>query len=178
MTGNNPKIYLIGSLRNEAIPAIGSCLRDLGYEVFDDWFAAGPEADDYWKQYETARGHGYAEALRGHAAEHVFHFDQGHLDSSDLGVLVLPAGRSGHLELGYIIGQGKPGFILHDNPERWDVMYRFATGVFFTDEELYNELASFIQAPADLQVHNHQQYVRSDSGIPQLVGPYVAHLHE
>lgn len=134
------KVYLIGSLRNDKIPAIGACLRDVGFEVFDDWYAAGPEADDYWKQYEEARGHDYAEALKGHAAEHVFEFDKHHLDTSDLAILVLPAGRSGHLELGYMVGAGKPGYILHDNPERWDVMYRFATGVFFSDKEMYDAL--------------------------------------
>lgn len=178
MTERKTKVYLIGSLRNEAIPAIGACLRDIGFDVFDDWYAAGPEADDYWKQYETARGHSYAEALHGHAAEHVFHFDKHHLDTSDMGILVLPAGRSGHLELGYLIGAGKPGFILHDDPARWDVMYRFATQVFHTDGEMYDTLSSFIQAPADLQVHNRQQFAAGSDGVPHLVGPYVAHLHE
>lgn len=142
------KLYLIGSLRNEAIPDIGDCLRDIGFEVFDDWHAAGPEADDYWKKYETARGHGYAEALHGYAAEHVFHFDKHHLDDADLGVLVLPAGRSGHLELGYLIGSGKPGFILHDDPDRWDVMYRFAAGVFFSESEMYIELETLLKGDA------------------------------
>ena len=140
------KIYLIGSLRNDKIPTIGHNLRGLGYDVFDDWYAAGPEADDYWKKYEADRGRDYAAALQGFAAEHVFAFDQYHLDSSDLGVLILPAGRSGHLELGYLIGKGKPGFILHDNPERWDVMYRFATNVFFSEEEMYDTLGKYIEA--------------------------------
>lgn len=138
------KLYLIGSLRNDAIPAIGAKLRTLGYDVFDDWYAAGPEADDYWKKYETERGRGYADALKGYAAEHVFHFDKHHLDDASVVVLVLPAGRSGHLELGYSLGRGIPGFILHDNPDRWDVMYRFADGVFHTEEEMYDTLGRFI----------------------------------
>lgn len=140
MTVRNLKLYLIGSLRNANIPVIGSNLRDLGFDVFDDWFAAGPEADDYWKQYEEARGRTYNEALTGYAAEHVFNFDRSHLDTADIGVLALPAGRSGHLELGYLIGQGKPGYILTDNPDRWDVMYRFTNGVFQSEGELYEHL--------------------------------------
>jgi nucleoside 2-deoxyribosyltransferase len=49
----------------------------------------------------------------------------------------MPAGKSAHLELGYIIGQGKPGYILFDKmPERLDVMHVFANGVFFDVEEL------------------------------------------
>jgi len=126
------KIYLIGSLRNPAIPEIGKVLREVGFEVFDDWYAAGPEADDYWQKYEQNRGHTYAEALKGYAANHVYNFDKHHLDACDIAVLALPAGKSGHLELGYAIGAGKSGYILLDENkpvERWDVMYLFAKGV-------------------------------------------------
>ena len=140
------RIYLIGSLRNENIPAIAKKLRNAGNEVFDDWFAAGPEADDYWRKYELERGHGYIEALQGHAAEHVFSFDKHHLDTSDCAVLVLPAGRSGHLELGYMAGKGKPAYILLDHSYsedgRFDVMYKFATAVFDNEDDLIKELKS------------------------------------
>jgi len=136
------KIYLIGSLRNAKVGEIANKLREAGHEVFDDWFAAGPEADDYWQKYETARGHNYKEALTGYAANHVYNFDKYHLDRNDIAVLVLPAGKSGHLELGYVIGTGKPGYILFDDvmPDRWDVMYLFASGVFFNIESLVEEL--------------------------------------
>ncbi len=54
--------------------------------------------------------------------------------SGQAGVLVLPAGKSGHLELGYLIGQGKPAYIwMPEEPDRWDVMYRFADAVFIGD---------------------------------------------
>jgi hypothetical protein len=39
------------------------------------------------------------------------------------------------------LGQGKPGYILLDNPERWDVMYQFADGVFEHLEDLLERLA-------------------------------------
>jgi len=126
------KVYVIGSLRNPRIPEVAKQLREHGLEVFDDWYAAGPEADDAWRQYEKDRGHTYAQALQGHAARHVFEFDKKHLDSCDAAIMVGPAGRSAHLELGYILGQGKPGFILLDQTTedaRWDVMYQFATRV-------------------------------------------------
>jgi len=124
-------IYLIGSLRNPAIPEIARQFRVEGFDVFDDWYAAGPEADDYWQKYEQNRNHSYEQALSGYAAQHVYQFDKHHLDRCDIGVLALPAGKSGHLELGYMIGKGKPGFILLDKqPERFDVMYNFATGVY------------------------------------------------
>ncbi len=133
-------IYLIGSLRNPEVPLIANKLRDAGHSVFDDWYAAGPEADDKWRDYEKLRGHSYSEALNGFAANHVFQFDKFHIDRCDTAVLVLPTGRSGHLELGYCLGAGKPGYILHDDPERWDVMYRFATGIFTKFEQLASVL--------------------------------------
>lgn len=130
-------IYVIGSLRNEEIPNVATALRSVGLDAFDDWFAAGPEADDYWKKYEKSRGHEYQEALRGYAAKHVFDFDKSHLDRCDAAVLVLPAGKSGHLELGYFIGTGKPGYILLDGQDdRFDVMYQFAERVFNNKEEM------------------------------------------
>lgn len=133
--------YLIGSLRNPEIPAIGERLREVGLEVFDDWFAGGKIADDEWKQYELDRGHTYLEALQGFAAKHVFDFDHYHLDRSYMGILICPSGKSGHLELGYMLGQGKPGFVMLDNEDmRWDVMYKFADGVFMNVDDLIDEL--------------------------------------
>lgn len=130
-------IYVIGSLRNEAIPEVSETLRSLGWDAFDDWFAAGPEADDYWKKYEVNRGHGFKEALRGHAARHVYEFDRFHLDRCGAALLVLPAGKSGHLELGYVAGSGKPTFILLDGQDsRFDVMYQFASEIFTNKEEM------------------------------------------
>jgi len=142
------KIYLIGSLRNPAVPEIANKIRDLGFIVFDDWYAAGPEADDKWRDYEKARGHSYKEALNGLAADHVYQFDLQHLNECDIAVLCLPTGKSGHLELGYVIGKGKKGYILLDNPERWDVMYKFAHGVFHNFKELKAELKKLKDEPA------------------------------
>jgi hypothetical protein len=125
------RIYLIGSLRNPRIPQIGKELRDAGHVVFDDWFAAGERADDSWQAYEQAKGHTYAQALQGLAANHVFEFDRRHLEQAEVVILVTPAGKSGHLELGWSLGVGKKGYVLLDAPvERWDVMYRFTHGVF------------------------------------------------
>jgi nucleoside 2-deoxyribosyltransferase len=126
------KVYVIGSLRNPDVPFVAAQLREAGFDVFDDWYAAGPEADDHWKKYEESRGHTYEKALDGFAANHVFSYDKFHLDSADAAVLVLPAGRSAHLEAGYMIGKGRPVFILLDEVSgnlRWDVMYKFAAGV-------------------------------------------------
>jgi hypothetical protein len=135
-------IYLIGSLRNPEVPNVATQLRTLGFDVFDDWHAAGPEADDCWMRYEQFKGHDLKQALKGYAAKHVFAFDQHHLGRADIGILVLPAGKSGHLELGYLCGQGKRCYVLFDKePERFDVMYQFATGgTYYSPSELMDAL--------------------------------------
>jgi hypothetical protein len=136
-----PVIYLIGALKNLEIPKVGKALRDLGFDVFDEWWSASPDADEWWQEHERFKGKTYKEAINGYHANCVFNFDKQHLDRSDIGVLVMPAGRSGHIELGYLVGKGKAGYILFDGePERFDVMYRFANDVCFSLEELKSVL--------------------------------------
>lgn len=155
------KVYLIGSLRNPDVPKIAQEIRNLGFDVFDDWFAAGPEADDKWRDYERDhRGHTFAEGLQGYAAKHVYNFDKTHLLDCDIAVLYMPSGKSAHLELGWVLGiahvlnllkdlgisseklnlKNKKGYIVLDGPERWDVMYQFADGIFSNFDELKKEL--------------------------------------
>ena len=143
------QIYIIGSLRNEKIPHIAKELRKLGFKIFDDWFSPGPDADEFWRKYEKVRGSTYKEALRNAAGKHVFEFDKEHIDESQIGVLIMPAGKSGHLELGYMIGQGKPCFVFfEEEPERWDVMHQFAFenggSICVTIDELKAELKKLL----------------------------------
>lgn len=129
------KIYLVGSLRNERIPEIAELLREDGHDVFDDWYGAGPKADDHWREYEIGRGRPYAEAILGKAAQNIMNFDRTNILASDTVILVLPAGKSGHMELGLAIGAGKKTHILLDKDyDRWDVMYALADGVW---DDLY-----------------------------------------
>lgn len=129
-------IYVAGSLANPRIPEIAMALRAAGYDAFDAWYSSGPEADKCWQAHETQKGSTYAEALKGHAAQNTYLFDRKHLARCDMTLLVLPAGKSGHLELGWVLGRGKPGYILLDGPvEKYDVMYNFATGVVETLDE-------------------------------------------
>jgi hypothetical protein len=132
-------IYVIGSLRNSAVADFANELQKAEVEAFADWKSPGELADDKWKEYSKARGLSYAQALESYAAKHVFEFDKFHLDRCDAAVLLIPAGRSAHLELGYTIGRNKPGFIVFNGePEdRWDVMLQFATKIFFSQEEFF-----------------------------------------
>lgn len=135
-------IYIIGSLRDPKVPEIAASIREDGHDVFDDWFAAGEVADDRWMGYEqTYRKRTLGDALRGRAAKHVFDFDKTWLDWADSAVLVLPAGKSAHLELGYMAGKGKDTYVLLDGePERYDVMYQFATAVYTNLDDLRKAL--------------------------------------
>ncbi len=136
-------IYVIGSLRHSRIRKVAAALSAHRHEVFDDWHAAGPEADDIWQKYEQERGRTFREALVAKHARMVLDFDRDNLNRATAAVLVFPAGKSGHLELGYIIGQGKPGYILLERePERWDVMYAFARGVYYNVPDLLAALAT------------------------------------
>lgn len=148
-----PQIYVIGSLRNSSVPEVSNELRRqpigrrLGNRlaVFDDWYAAGPEADDKWRDYEKARGHTYIQALAGHAAKNVFEFDRRHLSMSDGALLVLPAGKSGHLELGWMAGKEKWTGILLDDSDRWDVMYKFADWVGYDLQKAAESFLKFME---------------------------------
>lgn len=134
-------MYLIGSLKNAQVPVLAQQLRSRGLRVFDSWYAPGPEADDFLRDYERTKKLGYREAIYGYAARHIFEFDKYHLDNARCVVLLMPAGKSGHLELGYAIGQGKSGYILFDaEPERFDVMHNFATDIFFDVNKLSERL--------------------------------------
>jgi len=140
---NDKTAYIIGSLKNrEKILPLTKKLRKIGFkEIFEDWISPGPEADDFWRNYEKERGQSYSQALKSWAATHVYEFDKFHIDRSQIGILCMPCGKSGHLELGYMLGSGKRGYILFDGePERWDVMYQFADGVFFKYNDLEREL--------------------------------------
>jgi len=163
-----PVIYLIGSLRNAEITTIANELRKLGFEVFDDWHSVSPNGDDLWKDYEIRRGRTYEEALKGWHAHDVFDMDKKHIDRSDIGVLLMPAGKSAFLELGFMIGQGKPCFILMDDQERYDIMVLFTeeTGgcVCFSMEALKTELLKLLPVDEDPTIDEVEKVIRELNG--------------
>lgn len=135
------KIYLIGSLRNPNIREIAHFLRVDGHEVFDDWHGAGEHADDIWRDYEKNRGRSYREALASPLATSVYNLDKTWLDWADCAVMVMPAGKSGHLELGYAVGRGYLTGVLFDGePERWDIMYQFVSQLWYNENEMLEGL--------------------------------------
>lgn len=134
-------IYVAGSLKSPRPREIANLLRLEGHKVFDDWHAAGWNADTEWKEYEKARGHTFREALVGAFAEHGFAFDRTNMLASHVFVLVLPAGKSGHMELMFCQGIGIKGIVYMDRePEDWDLMYKFVNKIVIGEQELLEEL--------------------------------------
>jgi hypothetical protein len=165
---NKIVIYMIGSLKNPKIPEIAKEIRGLGKELsveieaFDDWFSPGPEADDFWRNFEKVRGSTYKQALRNYAGKHIFEFDKFHIDRADVGILIMPAGKSGHMELGYLMGRCKTCFVFfEEEPERWDVMYQFAMendgDVCFSKEELFEGLRKLFAKLAIRTIDKYEQ---------------------
>lgn len=111
------RIYVASSWRNDYQPTVVDALRTAGYEVYDfrapKWNDNGfhwSEIDGAWQDWDFER---YVTALTHPLAESGFKSDMDGLEWADVCVLVLPCGRSAHLELGWAIGRGKPTAILH-----------------------------------------------------------------
>lgn len=76
----------------------------------------------------------YLEGIEHPRAVEGFKLDFEAMEMCDTCVLVLPCGRSAHLELGWFVGQGKRIAILLDDPVTPELMYRMvdhiATSLF------------------------------------------------
>lgn len=141
-------LYLIGSLRNPYVPILELKIeRETEIDVFAEWYGAGEKADDAFKEYHKGCGLSYREALSTYAARHIFEFDKYHLDRSDGAILLFPAGKSCHLEAGYMVGQGKPVYALFPDGEpddRYEIMMQFLTKIFYSEEELVEFLKNVV----------------------------------
>lgn len=136
-------VYIIGALKNPNILEVAKKIRAEGHEVYDEWYCPGKNADLHWQEYCTFNGLSYSQALKGWHAKQVFEIDKFHLDRCDAAILVLPAGKSGHMELGYIKGLGKKGYILLDGePEKFDIMYKFSDLVTTDLQEIISEISN------------------------------------
>jgi hypothetical protein len=138
VTKPKPKVYIIGALSNPQIPHVGNAIRAAGFEVFDDWHSVGPRCDQHWQEYEDTRGRTYEEAINGQHANHAYELDRRNLEAHPIGVLVLPAGKSAHMEFGtYCQRPGRFGYVLFEEmPKRFDLMYKLANGLFFDQDKL------------------------------------------
>lgn len=102
------KIYVASSWRNNIQPLVVEALRKAGYEVYD---FKNPEPGNHGFHWEKIDANWMAwsseqfkQALSHPIAESGFGPDMKALKECDACVMVLPCGRSAHLEAGYAIG--------------------------------------------------------------------------
>lgn len=115
------RIYVASSWRNERQPAVVKALHLDGHIVYDfknprpnDHGFHWSEIDPNWQQWTMEQ---YRDALDHGVAKRGFASDLNAMKWADTFVLVLPCGRSAHLELGWACGQGKQTLILLDKME-------------------------------------------------------------
>lgn len=124
------RIYVASSWRNLYQPEVVRDLRDAGHEVYDfrnpidgnngfHWSEIDPE----WQQWSIGA---YRGALRHPVASDGFRLDFNAMRWATAGVLVLPCGRSAHLEAGWLLGAGKPVAIYIPEPVEPELMYLLA----------------------------------------------------
>jgi len=149
------RLYVASSWRNQHQPELVSDLR-VYHEVYD--FRHPPagehlgfswsDVDPGWRLWEARD---YLDGLEHPIAVAGFESDYGAMEWAEACVLVLPCGRSAHLEAGWFVGAGKPLFILLDPTEFGrdlghhvtELMYRMATKVYADRDELLLELAEY-----------------------------------
>ena len=145
------KIYLASSWRNPLQPTSVALLREFGHEVYD--FHNPPDADRgelqgsrgtgsgfHWSEidphWQSWNANEYRRALNTLIAERGFNSDFDAMKWADVGVLLLPCGRSAHLELGWMAGAGKKTIIWTRDGEEPELMAKMATHICVSFEEV------------------------------------------
>jgi hypothetical protein len=110
------RVYVASSWRNQVYESIVERLRLAGHDVFDfrNPVDGSPgfgfsQVDPNYPNWKPAD---FIEKMSHPVATAAFKRDRAALEWCDTLVLVLPSGRSAHLEAGYAAGQGKDTYIL------------------------------------------------------------------
>ena len=137
------KIYVASSWRNTHQPEIVWHLRECGHEVYDfrnppkSTGFAWTELDPNWQKWTA---HDYRENLKKPRAIEGFNSDFDGMKWADACVLVLPCGRSAHLELGWMAGAGKKTIVLTRDGEEPELMALLASKICINLDEVLEEL--------------------------------------
>lgn len=133
------RIYVASSWRNKRQPVVVSALRKRGHDVYD-FRVAG--ASFNWREVATRTQLIDPVAFRDEVLTldgvgAAFQMDMNALRASDATVLVLPCGRSAHLELGYAVASGQKTIVYLDTPlSEPEIMYLAADNVCVTLAEV------------------------------------------
>jgi nucleoside 2-deoxyribosyltransferase len=162
------KIYLASSWRNTNQPLAIQMLRDEGHEVYDFRNPSPDNTGFSWSEIDTDwldwTPKYFIEALAHPIAINGFYHDKTALDWCDTCILLLPCGRSAHLEAGYAIGKGKPTLIVLDNNRfEPELMYLLA-------DKVVSDITQMLPALSMMRTG----FKESDSGsLNLLFGDYV-----
>lgn len=141
------RIYLASSWRNPDQPGAVAFLREAGHEVYDFRNPPGgipngfrwSEVDPEWEAWSAAR---YREKLAHPLAQQGFNSDFDGMKWADTGVLLLPCGRSAHLELGWMAGAGKRTIIWTCDGQEPELMALLADQICVSENEVIEALAN------------------------------------
>lgn len=130
------RIYVASSWRNPYQPQVVELLRDEGHSVYD--FRNPPNGSGFaWSQidpeWQRWTANQYIEKITRHpvaAAGYMSDFRA--MEWADTCLLVLPSGRSAHLEAGWFAGRGKRLIILTQDGEEPELMALMANHIVAT----------------------------------------------
>lgn len=138
------RIYVASSWRNKYQPNIVQDLRYEGHEVYDFRNPPGKagfqwrDIEEAWQTWTMER---YRELLQTTAdAAFGYTADRRAMQWADTCLLVLPCGRSAHLEAGYFHGANKRLVIYIPEPIEPDLMYLMADYICLTIDEVFEAL--------------------------------------
>ena len=139
------RIYLASSWRNADQPRTLALLRGAGHEVYDfrnPFHAARgfawSDLDADWLNWSAEA---YRRAILTHPiASHGYTNDMRAMQWADTCVLLLPSGRSAHLEAGWFCGRGKRCIIRTFDGEEPELMALMATEIVVSDAELLDAI--------------------------------------
>lgn len=145
-------IYVASSWRNPTQPSVVAALRSVGHEVYDFREPESGDSGFHWADVYGRPGDA-AERVEGVPASEMiagldhplavtgFGLDMAAMEKCDTCVLVLPCGRSAHLELGWFVGQGRRTAILLEDPCQPELMYRMVDFIAPSLDDLLSWLA-------------------------------------
>lgn len=140
------KIYVASSWRNALQPDVVAKLRLDGHEVYDFRHPAPDQRGFAWSEidgnWQTWTADHYRRALNHPLAVEGYAHDIGAMQWADTCVLVLPCGRSAHLELGWMAGAGKRTIVLTRDGEEPELMAKMATKICVSLDEVRAFLGS------------------------------------
>lgn len=139
------KIYVASSWRNDRQPLIVSLLKEAGYTVYDFRHPVKGNNGFHWEEIDKNWQHWtlkeYKKALSHQIANEGFLYDYSAMEEADACVLVLPCGRSAHIEAGYFVGARKKLLILlSDREHEVELMYKMADHICLNIKELLDKL--------------------------------------